>query len=44
MELFWGDIRNPTHVLEAVKDIEGIVHLARPPPLEREEPGNSPCD
>jgi len=39
MEVFWGDIRNPLHVLEAVKDVEGIVHLAAViPPLSEKDP------
>ena len=39
MEIFWGDVRNRAHVEEAVKDVEGIVHLAAViPPLSEKKP------
>jgi nucleoside-diphosphate-sugar epimerase len=39
IEAFWGDIRNPVDIEEAVRDVQGIVHLAAViPPLSEREP------
>ncbi len=39
IELLWGDIRNKKDVQEAVKDVQGIIHLAAViPPLSEKEP------
>jgi nucleoside-diphosphate-sugar epimerase len=39
IEVLWGDIRDPATVQEAVKDVQGIVHLAAViPPLSEKTP------
>jgi nucleoside-diphosphate-sugar epimerase len=39
IEAFWGDIRSPANVEEAVRNVQGIVHLAAViPPLSEREP------
>jgi len=38
--MIWGDIRNPSDVFEAVKDVDAIIHLAAIiPPQSENDPG-----
>lgn len=39
IETLWGDIRDPTNVMDAVKHVQGIIHLAAViPPLSEKKP------